>query len=38
VNEFQAALSPSAKGLKRNESDSIQRDLDRAQQKLSQVP
>ena len=36
VTELQAALSPSAKGLKGNETQSVQRDLDRAQQKLSQ--
>jgi tetratricopeptide (TPR) repeat protein len=36
VSELQAALSPSAKGLKGNESQLVQRDLDRAQQKLSQ--
>lgn len=37
VSEFQAALSSSAKGLKGNESQTIQKDLDRAQQKLSQT-
>jgi tetratricopeptide (TPR) repeat protein len=37
VSEFQAALSPSARGLKGNESQTIQKDLDRAQQKLSQT-
>jgi len=36
VNELQAALSPTAKGLKGNEAQLVQRDLDRAQQKLSQ--
>jgi tetratricopeptide (TPR) repeat protein len=37
VNEFQAALSSNAKGLKPNEADNIQKELDRAQQKLSQT-
>lgn len=37
VSELQAALSPNAKGLKGNESQTIQKDLDRAQQKLSQT-
>lgn len=36
VSEFEAALNPSAKGLKGNEPQKIQRDLARAQQKLSQ--
>lgn len=36
VSEFEAALSPSARGLKGNEAQWIQRELDRAQQKLSQ--
>lgn len=36
VSEFEAALSPSARGLKGNEAQLIQRELDRAQQKLSQ--
>jgi tetratricopeptide (TPR) repeat protein len=37
VTELQAALAPTAKGLKGNESQSVQKDLDRAQ-KHSQSP
>jgi tetratricopeptide (TPR) repeat protein len=35
VDELQAALSPNTKGLKTSEAQAVQRDLDRAQQKLS---